>query len=114
MENVVRSEAAWRTAAERRASVFRARQPGEERLEGTLERIDCPAAAPATFYVRTAEGVHTLLAPKLGDVEFITYRDDFAGSMICGPLKDPLPVYVTWKTAAEIAARHVVAVEFLK
>jgi hypothetical protein len=114
MGNVVRSEEARRTAAERRAAILRPRKPGEQRLDGRLERIDCPAAAPATFYVRTADGTETLIAPKLGDVQFITYRQDFAGSMICGPLKEPLPVHVTWTIGDPPGTRHVVAVEFYR
>jgi hypothetical protein len=95
------------------APVFRETQTGEQRLEGRLERITCPTRPPATFHVRTATAVEVLEAPTLADVEFITYRDDLTGSVTCGPLKDPLPVYVTWRPGANAGARRVIAVEFL-
>jgi hypothetical protein len=47
------------------------------------------------------------------DVDFITYRDDLAGSVGCGPLKEPLPVYVTWKPGSEEGAKTAIAIEFL-
>jgi tetratricopeptide (TPR) repeat protein len=93
--------------------VFRQLLPGEERVEGTLERIDCSAAG-AVFQVKAAAGTTMFLAPKLDAVDFITYRSDLTGNVECGPAKPPMPVYLTWRPAADgSSARIVVAVEFL-
>jgi hypothetical protein len=93
--------------------VFRVLEEGEQRLEGTLERISCPAKAAVTFHVRTARGQERLEAPKFEAVDFITYRSDLSGSITCGPLKAPMPVYVTWRQGAGPGARIVIAIEFL-
>ena len=93
--------------------VFRVVEPGEERLEGTLERIACPTRGPVLFHVRTATGVETLQAPKFESVVFVTFRDDLSGGITCGPLKEPMRVYVTWRPSTGATLRTVIAVEFL-
>jgi len=93
--------------------VFRLTATGETRIEGTLERIDCPPRAPATFHVRTPSGIETLLAENLETVEFITYREDLAGSVSCGPWKQSATVYATWRAGAKSGVKMLVAVEFL-
>jgi hypothetical protein len=92
--------------------VFRQLRPGEERLEGTLERIDC-GAGPVVFHLSTTTGRTTVTAARLNEVEFITYRSDLTGSVECGGFREPLPVIVTWRPAPGApAARIVVAIEF--
>ena len=49
----------------------------------------------------------------MGDVDFITYREDLTGSVACGTLPAPIPVYVTVKPGAAAGSRTVVAIEFL-
>ena len=93
--------------------VFRQTATGETRIEGALERIDCPPRAPATFHVRTASGIETLQAENLEKVEFITYREDLSGSVSCGPWKQPAAVYATWRAGAKGGVKALVAVEFL-
>ncbi len=51
-------------------------------------------------------------AAKFDAVDFITYRDDLSGSINCGPIKDPLRVYVTWRPGVT-GVRTVIAIEFL-
>jgi hypothetical protein len=93
---------------------YRQAQAGEQRLEGTLERIDCPAGAAARFMVRDASGLTPLEVAKMADVDFISYRGDLTGSVSCGPLKEPMRVYVTWREGPPPGRRKtVVAVEFL-
>ena len=92
---------------------FRSLEDGEQRLEGTLERISCPAKAAVIFHVRTANGPEILQASKFDAVDFITYRDDLSGSITCGPLKEPMRVYVTWHKGAGPDVRIVIAIEFL-
>jgi tetratricopeptide (TPR) repeat protein len=104
-------------AARASAPVFRVLQSGEQRLEGKLDRIDC-AGASATFRVQTPDGPVVVRATRLSDVDFITYRDDLSGNVGCGPMKEPMMVYVTWKegkndgTPAQ-GSKQVVAIEFL-
>ena len=86
--------------------------PGEERVEGVLERIECDAKAVA-FYVKTPQGEARFTATALDQVEFITYRDDLTGAVGCGALKQALPVYVTRSFSADRKSSRVVAVEFL-
>jgi hypothetical protein len=85
--------------------------PDEDRIEGILERIECDAKHVA-FQVKTEQGQVRLTATALDQVEFITYRDDLSGAVTCGPLKQPLPVYVTRAFSADRKSSRVVAVEF--
>ncbi|MEP6915743.1 MAG: hypothetical protein ABJC89_08850 [Acidobacteriota bacterium] len=94
--------------------VFRTQEPGEEREEGTLSRIECTTAGAVIFHVQGAKGAIRLTAPRLRDVEFITYRDGLGGNVGCGPLAEAMPVYITSKSAAgTTAGKIVVAIEFL-
>jgi hypothetical protein len=89
-------------------------QAGEQRSEGLLERIDCPAGAAARFMVRDASGLTPYDVAKMADVDFISYRGDLTGGVSCGPFKDPMRVYVTWREGpAPARQKTVVAVEFL-
>jgi hypothetical protein len=94
--------------------VFRQVQPGEQRIEGVLERIDCPPGAPALFMVRDASGLTAVAVARMADVDFISYRGDLTGGVSCGPFKDPMGVYVTWREGPPPGRQKtVVAVEFL-
>jgi hypothetical protein len=91
---------------------YRVLRTGEQRLEGTLERIDCPVGKPAVFVVRTSLDV-VQLEGRMAEVEFVTFRDDLTGGVTCGP-RVPMRVYATWHEGS--SPRHekvVVAVEFL-
>ena len=88
--------------------------PGEERVEGELERIECGAAKSVALVLKVPEGTARFGAPALDQIEFITYRDDLTGSIGCGPLLGgPMKVYVTHATDADRKTSRVVAVEFL-
>ena len=87
---------------------YRAVEPGEVRVEGVLERIDCSDAG-VVFQLRTAQGALQMRTPRLDGIDFISYRDDLTGSVACGALTRPLAVYVTTRSAAGVVA----AVEFL-
>jgi tetratricopeptide (TPR) repeat protein len=94
--------------------ILRELKDGEQRTEGVLERIECSARGGAVFHIRGQPGIQTLTAPRMRDVEFISYRDDLSGSVTCGPVKPPLPVMVTWRDdATSKAAKRVIAIEFL-
>jgi tetratricopeptide (TPR) repeat protein len=92
---------------------YRAVQQGETRSEGTLDRIECATGGKATFHLAEA-AAPAALEGRLTEVDFIAYRDDLSGGIACGPLTQPMHVYVTWRGGADpAAAKAVVAVEFL-
>ena len=93
--------------------LFRKLGDGEQRLEGTLERIDCVAGKGVTFRVRSGDGLSDATAPDLNAVDFITYREDITGSVTCGNIDPPLRVYVTWRAGAAAGTRVAVAIEIL-
>lgn len=94
--------------------VFRQVEAGEQRLEGVLERIDCSPDAPVRFMVRDASGLTALAVARMADVDFVSYRGDLTGGVSCGPFKDPMRVYVTWREGPPPGLQKtVVAVEFL-
>jgi hypothetical protein len=48
-------------------------------------------------------------------VDYISYREDVTGTVGCGTLPKPLPVYVSWRPAdGQASTKIVVAIEFLK
>jgi len=94
-------------------SVFRTLGEGEQRFEGTLQRLECIGRA-VVFHVTTRDGPMVARAPAMAQVEFITYRDDVSGNISCGTLKQPMPVYVTWRPGTDgKTERLAIAVEFL-
>jgi uncharacterized protein DUF1570 len=93
---------------------FRLVQSDERRFDGVLERIDCPPDGPARFVVRDASGITAFPVARMADVDFISYRGDLTGGVSCGPFREPMHVYVTWREGpAPARERVVVAVEFL-
>lgn len=95
-------------------ALYRDVKPGEARVEGTLTAVRCTDTGGAVFVLNTADGPQQLATPRLSDVDFITYRDDLAGTMTCGPLASPMRVYLTSRPhAAASGGNVVVAVEFL-
>ena len=93
--------------------VYRETKPGEERVEGILERIECPPKTGPVFHIRMGERAVALKAAAFDKIDFITYRDDLSGSVNCGSLKSPLWVYVTLDAASPAGDKTVVAIEFL-
>ncbi len=91
--------------------VYRTQGPGEQRLEGVLERIECSSAG-AVFHLQSAGGI-VRFTGRMQDVDFITYRDDFKGAISCGPMKESMRVYVTWRPGTGPDTRVVVAIEVL-
>jgi hypothetical protein len=100
------------TGAPRFRPNLRQLQPGEQRLDGMLEQIDCAPGKPAVLRVRTGSEVVELEA-QMAQVQFVAYRDDLTGGVSCGK-RTPMHVYATWREGT--TPRHekvVVAVEFL-
>jgi hypothetical protein len=91
--------------------------PDEQRTEGTLHTIVCAAGASVSFHVElpAASGkaaAATFVAARLDDVQLVSHREDFTGTIGCGPLKEPMPVRVSWRPGPG-DERRVVAIEFL-
>ena len=89
--------------------IYRTVGEGETRIEGMLERIDCPSSG-AAFVVRVGDQVTRFPVAKMDAVEFISYRSDLTGAVTCGARKPPDPVYVTTRPGTPAT---VVAIEFL-
>jgi len=92
--------------------VYRELKQGEQRVEGLLQRVECPAGRPVTFVVRLKDRVSKYQAPRLDAVEYIAYTPDFKGPMSCGGRAPGDPVYLTFKMVG--SAARAVAVEFLR
>jgi tetratricopeptide (TPR) repeat protein len=93
--------------------IYRELQAGEERVEGILGGIECPAGRPV-FQLKTPTGVMTFTAARLSAVELSTHRPEFIGGVDCGPFKEPVAVYLTWRPASDgSGARVAVAIEVL-
>ena len=93
--------------------LYRELREGEQRLQGTLERIECSAKGTTTFHVRTPEGV-TKVGGRMSAVDFISYRGDIPTKIGCGPLKSPPAISLTWRPDANnVSEKVAVAIEFL-
>ena len=93
--------------------IFRVTKPDEQRLEATIERVECVVGKGITFHFTNGEQTITANAMKFDEVEFITYRDDLTGSISCGPWKEPMRVYLTWRPGKPEGTKIAVAIEFL-
>jgi hypothetical protein len=94
--------------------VYREKQAGEERLEGVLERIECVGDEGAVFHLKAGARAVTVTTAQRSKVDYIVYRDDLTGGPECGPLKEPMAVYVTWRPATDKSgAKIAVAIEYL-
>ena len=95
--------------------VYRELEPGDQRLEAMLERIECLAGGAAVFHLRTADGPARAAAPQMARVDYISYREDVTGTVGCGTLPKPLPVRVSWRPSeGQASTKIVVAIEFVK
>ena len=94
--------------------LYRKVEPGEHRVEGLLERIDCRSTG-IVVHVGVGGTPERFRAPTLEAVAFISHRDDLRGGIACGPRTPPDRVYITWRQgdSPEDNTRRVVAVEFL-
>lgn len=69
--------------------------PGEQRVLGTFEAIDCENGAVA-LRVAAAGRVLRLRTRQLADVDFISYRSSQPGVVSCGPQTERHRVYATY------------------
>ena len=94
--------------------IFRELQKGEQRIEGTLGKIECPRSG-VIVHVRVGERTARYSASSLDAVEFLTYRADQTGPVQCGARPASERVYLTWRPSTDPKALDgiVVAIEFL-
>jgi predicted nucleic acid-binding protein len=93
--------------------LYRRVEPGERRVQGLLERIDCTATG-IVLQVNVEGTIERFAAPTMNGVTFISHREDLRGGLECAVRTPPDRVYVTWREDDPPAgARRVVAVEFL-
>ena len=90
---------------------YREAKDGEQKVDGLLQRVECPTGRPVTFVMKVNDKPEKFEAPRLDDVEYIAHTPDFKGPMACGGRGAGDRVLLTWKKAG--AARRVVAIEFL-
>jgi hypothetical protein len=96
---------------EKTKSLYRETKEGETRVEGLLQRIECPTGRPVTFVLRVKDNPEKFEAARLGAVEFVAHTTDFKGPVTCGGRGAGDRVLLTWKPTGK--KRTVVAVEFL-
>jgi hypothetical protein len=97
--------------AEKTKPVYRETKEGETRVEGLLQRIECPTGRPVTFVMRVKDKPEKFEAARLGAVDFLAHTPDFKGPVTCGGRGAGDRALLTWKTTGK--TRTVVAVEFL-
>ncbi len=90
---------------------YREPREGETRVEGLLQRVECPPGRPITFTMRVNDKPEKYEAARLADVEMVAHTPDFKGPFTCGGRGAGDRVFLTWKATGK--ARTVVAVEFL-
>ena len=91
--------------------------PGETRLLGVLEGIECQPGLIVAIVATTA-GSARLGAKRFEDIDFITYRSNSPGTVECGPLPSPIRVLTTYRasetaTSTTSVLGDLVAVELL-
>jgi tetratricopeptide (TPR) repeat protein len=96
---------------------LRAPGPGETRLLGVLQAIECRPGLVVAILATTA-GSARLGAKRFEDIDFITYRTDSPGTVECGPLPSPARVLATYRpsetaTSNDSTLGDLVAVELL-
>jgi hypothetical protein len=90
---------------------YRETKKGETRVEGLLQRVECPSGRPVTFTLRVKDKPERYEVARLDDVEFIAHTPNVKGPFTCGGRGAGDRVFLTWKPTGK--TRTVVAVEFL-
>ncbi|CAN5849272.1 hypothetical protein BH24ACI5_BH24ACI5_12320 [soil metagenome] len=97
------------------APVYREVGPGEQRLEATLERVECPRGR-VILHARSGGRALRFTSEDFHAVPLLSYRAGPPPPVRCGPRPADDLVYLTWKLAPSPDALNgvVVAVEFLQ
>ncbi len=98
-----------------RRPLMRRRVEGEQ-AKGQLTAMECTDKG-VTLTVKANDRTFKFHAENLDRVQFITYTTDVGKQLDCGPLKDPLPVIVTYRSSTDARSKfdgEPLAVEFMK
>ena len=102
-----------RSSQEKRRKVYRTVEPGEERVEGLLQRINCTSAG-IDLEISVAGTTQHFVAPSMNSVLFISHRSDLRGAIACTSRTPPDRVYLTWRQVDPAPKPPTaIAVEFL-
>lgn len=95
---------------------LRSVQEGESRVLGAFAEVECRPGA-TVLRVDTDKGPVRLAVKSLGDVDFLTYRQDTPTSVACGAQNPAFRVLATYRTDAPIAGTNTpnraIAIELL-
>jgi tetratricopeptide (TPR) repeat protein len=91
--------------------VFRELKAGEERVAGWLTAIECGPKG-VVLVARVGDKSVRVHAARFEAVDFITYRNDLAGSINCGRRSPEDVVVVTYRPGGSGVLGEAVAVEF--
>jgi tetratricopeptide (TPR) repeat protein len=86
-------------ATEERTSltpILRKLEPGERRVFGSFEAIDCEGGTAVLQLVAEGRTLRFLIR-DWEQAQFISYREDVSGAIQCGPRPAPLAVLLTWR-----------------
>lgn len=84
-------------------------QPGEERIQGTMQGIECTRGG-VVVVIGTPDGATRASAPRLASIMFVTFRSQSGGAISCGS-QVPAPALLT--TRREGTRTIAVALELL-
>lgn len=89
------------------------RRDGEAQVFGSMSAIECAGDA-AVLVIATSNGPVRVRGEALDQIDFVSFRADYSGTISCGPQAQPPPVMVTFRpdvqgdTAGEIILVEVV------
>ncbi|MBC7929570.1 MAG: hypothetical protein H7Z38_03285, partial [Rubrivivax sp.] len=88
---------------------------GEERVRGTLTRVECGAKG-IVFVIKVGERLLRLSAKGFDELHIMAFTNEAGSELSCGPRKLDSPVVVTYRAAADARAKTdgpLVALEFV-
>lgn len=80
--------------------LYREVRPGEQRVDASFERIECPRSG-IVLHVRIAGRAARFSAASLDAIEFLTFRADRTRPVQCGPREPPERIYLTFRPSTE-------------
>ena len=84
-------------------------QPGEQRVQGTLQAIEC-GRSTVVVVIATPQGTMRATAPSFASIDFVTFRSQAGGAISCGA-QAPAPALLT--TRQEGTRTIAIALELL-